>query len=180
MEIEKTLIEGVFIIKPNVFGDERGYFFESFNAQLFRSLGLTIDFVQDNQSKSAAGVLRGLHYQAPPFAQGKLVRVVRGAVLDVALDIRTDSPSYGKYVSAELNDRNHHMMWVPEGMAHGFLSLEEETIFSYKCSSYYHKASEGSVLWNDPDLGIDWGVDDAIVSEKDRNAPLFRNLNSPF
>lgn len=180
MEIEKTAIPGVLLIKPRVFGDNRGHFFESFNQQEFSRLGIPTGFVQDNQSMSAAGVLRGLHFQAPPHAQGKLVRVIRGSVLDVAVDIRKGSPTYGKWVSAELNEKNHKMMWIPEGMAHGFLSLEDHTIFTYKCTGFYSPEAEGSIRWNDPDIGIDWGISEPQMSAKDKDAPFFRDLKTPF
>lgn len=180
MEIIKTPLEGLLIIKPDVFEDERGYFFESFNHGKFLNLGLDLKFVQDNESKSKKGVLRGLHFQAPPFAQGKLVRVMRGSVLDVAVDIRKNSPTYGKWESIVLSGQNKWMYWIPEGFAHGFATLEDDTIFFYKCTNTYNKASEGSILWNDADLNISWGVQDPVISEKDKISPGFREFSSPF
>ena len=180
MEIIKTPLEGLLIIKPDVFEDERGYFFESFNYGKFLKLGLDLEFLQDNESKSKKGVLRGLHFQAPPFAQGKLVRVMRGSVLDVAVDIRKKSPTYGKWESIVLSGQNKWMYWVPEGFAHGFATLEDDTIFFYKCTNIYDKASEGSFLWNDPDLNINWGIHDPVISQKDTISPKFREFISPF
>ncbi len=180
MEILKTKIEGLFIIKPKVFSDDRGYFFESFRLDKFRELGIDFDFVQDNESKSQKGVLRGLHFQDPPFDQGKLVKVVKGAVIDVAVDIRAKSPTYGKWVSHELSEYNKTMFWIPPGFAHGFLTLEDETIFQYKCTNYYNKDSEGSIRWNDPNLGINWGIDKPLVSDKDNQAPFFNDYKSKF
>ena len=180
MEIIKTPLEGLLIIKPDVFEDERGYFFESFNYEKFLKIGLDLKFVQDNESKSKKGVLRGLHFQAPPFAQGKLVRVMRGSVLDVAVDIRKASPTYGKWESIVLSGQNKWMYWIPAGFAHGFATLEDDTIFFYKCTNGYNKASEGSILWNDGDLSINWDVADPVISEKDRVSPRFREFVSPF
>jgi dTDP-4-dehydrorhamnose 3,5-epimerase len=180
MTITETKLPGLLVIDPKVFGDERGYFFESFNQKVFEAAGLETNFLQDKESKSARGVLRGLHFQAPPFEQGKLVRVARGAVMDVSVDIRKASPTYGKWESFELSEHNKRMLWIPPGFAHGFVSLEDDTIFIYKCTNIYHSESEGSVRWNDQDLGIVWGVDDPVVSEKDQQAPLFSELRSPF
>ena len=180
MEIIKTPLEGLLIIKPDVFEDERGYFFESFNHDKFLKAGLDIKFVQDNESKSKKGVLRGLHFQAPPFAQGKLVRVMRGSVLDVAVDIRTNSSTYGKWESIVLSGQNKWMYWIPAGFAHGFATLDDDTIFFYKCTNGYNKASEGSILWNDSDLKINWGMNDPVISDKDKVSPLFRDFKSPF
>ena len=180
IKTEQTAIPGVILIHPQVFGDERGHFFEPYNARALAGIGITHGFVQDNQSRSRAGVLRGLHFQLPPHAQGKLVRVVRGSVLDVAVDLRKNSPAFGKWVSAVLSDTNHTMMWLPEGIAHGFLSLEDDTVFSYKCTAFYNKEAESSIRWNDPVLGIDWGGNDPVLSDKDANAPLFHSFNSPF
>lgn len=180
MEIIKTPLEGLLIIKPAVFEDERGYFFESYSYDKFLHAGLELNFLQDNESKSKKGVLRGLHFQAPPFAQGKLVRVMRGSVLDVAVDIRKGSPTYGKWESIVLSGQNKWMYWVPPGFAHGFVTLEDDTIFFYKCTNVYNKASEGSVRWNDPVLKIDWGVADPVISEKDKIASGFADFNSPF
>ncbi|MGE5382357.1 MAG: dTDP-4-dehydrorhamnose 3,5-epimerase [Omnitrophica WOR_2 bacterium] len=173
MEILNTEIPGLLIIKPDVFTDERGYFFESYNQVKFLQAGIEDTFVQDNESKSMKGVLRGLHFQKDPYAQGKLVRVIRGAVLDVAVDIRSGSPTFGKWASIELTGDNKLMYWIPAGFAHGFVTLEDYTIFTYKCSQVYHKDSEASIRWNDPDLAIQWNILDPILSEKDSRAPLF-------
>ena len=180
MEIIKTSIEGLLIIKPDVFKDERGYFFESYNKERFTKEGLTMNFVQDNESKSSKGVLRGLHFQKPPYAQGKLVRVVKGSVMDVAVDLRKDSPTYGKWESVVLSEDNKLQFWIPEGFAHGFVTLEDDTIFNYKCTNVYNKESEGSLLWNDPDINIDWNIENPILSEKDKVSPLFKNFEPPF
>lgn len=181
MEIEKTNIEGLYIIKPKVFGDERGYFFESFNAKKFlEATGVVTNFVQDNQSKSTKNVLRGLHFQSPPYAQDKLVRVVQGSVLDVVVDIRPNSSSYGEHFKIVLDVIHHHMMFVPKGMAHGFLSLEDDTIFTYKCTDYYHPQSEGCIAWNDNTLNIAWNASDPIISEKDLLGQSFNEFKSPF
>ena len=180
MEIIKTSIEGLLIIKPDVFKDERGYFFESYNKERFAKEGLEMTFVQDNESKSNKGVLRGLHFQRPPFAQGKLVRVVKGSVMDVAVDIRKDSPTYGKWESRILSEDNKEMFWIPEGFAHGFVTLEDNTVFTYKCTNVYNKESEGSIRWNDPDININWNIDNPTLSEKDRISPLFNDLETPF
>lgn len=181
MEIIKTSIPDLVIIKPAVFKDERGYFFESYNKEKFLSRGIDKNFVQDNESKSMKGVLRGLHFQSPPYSQGKLVRVMKGAVLDVAVDLRKDSPSYGKWASIELTEDNKFMYWVPPGFAHGFKTLEDHTVFFYKCTNMYHPESEGSIRWDDPVLNIDWGnTDSLILSEKDQTAPLFEDFVSPF
>ena len=180
MEIVKTKIPDLYIIKPTVFEDNRGYFFESYNKESFLRNGIDQNFVQDNESKSAKGVLRGLHFQKPPFAQGKLVRVMRGAVLDVAVDLRKNSPTYGEWVSVELTNENKWMYWIPPGFAHGFVTLEDSTVFFYKCTNVYNKESEGSILWNDPDLNIDWKVKNPILSDKDIVSPLFKDFITPF
>ena len=181
MEIIKTKIKDLLIVKPDVFEDERGYFFESFSKEKFKAFGLDLDFVQDNESKSQKNVLRGLHFQKPPYAQGKLVRVVKGAVLDVAVDLRKDSDTYGQWEAIELTEENKLMYWVPAGFAHGFLTLRDETVFTYKCTNVYNKESEGSLLWNDPTLNIDWGsISDLILSDKDLESPLFEQFNTPF
>jgi len=180
MEIIQTEIPAVQIIKPTVFEDSRGYFFESYNKEKFLASGIDQNFVQDNESKSMKGVLRGLHFQRPPFAQGKLVRVMKGAVLDVAVDLRKMSPTYGKWTSVVLTENNKWMYWVPPGFAHGFATLEDETVFFYKCTNVYNKASEGSIRWDDPDLGVDWSIDSPILSDKDKIAPLFKDFISPF
>lgn len=175
MEIVPLKIPDVLVIKPDVFADERGYFFESFQKEKFDTLGIKKNFLQDNESKSQKGVLRGLHYQLPPFAQGKLVRVIKGSVLDVAVDIRKHSLTFGKWVSVVLSEENKWMCWIPEGFAHGFISLENETIFSYKCTNIYHKPSERSILWNDSSLNINWGTETPILSPKDAEAPALQN-----
>jgi dTDP-4-dehydrorhamnose 3,5-epimerase len=180
MEVIKTPIEGLLVIKPDVFEDPRGYFFESYSRQRFHDAGLKMEFVQDNESCSTKNVLRGLHFQNPPFAQGKLVRVVSGKVLDVAVDIRKGSPTYGKWHAVELSGTNRLLYWIPAGFAHGFLTLEENTIFQYKCTNVYDKASEGSILWSDPDLNIEWGISNPLVSGKDLGAPLFKDLVTKF
>lgn len=182
MEIIDTTIEGVKIIEPRIFGDARGYFFESFSQREFEEKVCKTTFVQDNESKSIAGVVRGLHFQKPPFTQSKLVRVVRGAVLDVAVDIRKGSPTYGQHVAVELTEDNHRQFFVPRGFAHGFAVLSDEAIFQYKCDNYYAPQSEGAIAWNDPALGIDWRVptENRILSEKDMHHPLLADLDSPF
>jgi dTDP-4-dehydrorhamnose 3,5-epimerase len=180
MEVIETKIKDLLIIKPKVFADTRGYFFESYNERVFRDHNINVNFLQDNQSLSHTGVLRGLHFQAPPFAQGKLVRVITGAVLDVAVDIRKDSKTYGQHVSIELTEENKTMFYIPPGFAHGFLTLRDNTIFSYKCTDLYNKASEGTVLWNDPSLGINWNIKDPILSEKDLTGTPFKEFKSPF
>ena len=183
MEVIKTNIDGVLIIEPTVFGDSRGYFFESYNKQRFNeATGLDIDFVQDNQSKSCYGVLRGLHFQKPPYAQSKLVRCVRGRVLDVAVDIRKSSPTFGKYIAVELTEDNHRQLFIPHGFAHGFVVLSEEAIFQYKCDNFYHKESEGAIAWNDPEINIDWSIpfDDVILSDKDKVNPLLKDAEWLF
>lgn len=181
MNIIKPEIEGLLIITPKVFKDDRGEFMESFNKQKFdEAVGREVDFVQDNQSVSKKGVLRGLHFQTPPFAQGKLVRVIKGAVIDIAVDIRKESPTYGDYVAVELSAENKEQFWIPEGFAHGFVALEDETTFLYKCTNYYAPQCEGTILWNDPILNIDWGIDNPIISEKDAIGQEFSNFVSDF
>lgn len=182
MEVIKTEIEGPVIIEPRLFGDERGYFFESFSQREFREKVADITFVQDNESRSRRGVLRGLHFQAPPFAQSKLVRVIVGAVLDVAVDIRRDSPTYGRYVAVELTADNHRQFFIPRGFAHGFSVLSDDVIFQYKCDNFYAPQSEGAIAWNDPAIGIDWRLSpqDVILSEKDSRHPLLSQIESPF
>lgn len=170
MEVIKTDIEGVVIIEPRIFKDDRGYFYESFSQREFEEKVCRTTFVQDNQSKSSYGVLRGLHFQKPPYCQSKLVRCIKGAVLDVAVDIRKGSPTFGKYVAVELTEENHRQFFVPRGFAHGFAVLSEEAVFQYKCDNFYNKESEGSVAWNDPELDIDWRIpfDKVLLSEKDK------------
>lgn len=180
MEIITQALNGVLLLKPRIFADDRGYFYESYNKETFFELGITSEFIQDNQSKSAKGTLRGLHFQNPPYAQGKLVRVLSGSVLDVAVDIRSSSPTYGRHFMAELSAENHYQMWIPPGFAHGFLALEEGTVFAYKCTNVYNKASEGCLRWNDPDLNISWGISKPLISGKDNEAPLFKEFISQF
>lgn len=179
MIIEQTNLKGCFVIKPNVFKDERGWFFESFNVNTFnRETGIATSFVQDNESKSSKGVLRGLHFQTGDYAQAKLVRVVKGSVLDVCVDIRKDSKTFGKHYSLILDDKEHKQLYIPRGFAHGFLVLEDDTVFSYKCDNYYYKPSESGIVFNDKKLNINWGVseDQVILSEKDKQLPTFESL----
>lgn len=182
MEIIKTHIEGVVIIEPRLFCDDRGYFFESFSQREFEVKVCKTTFVQDNESKSSYGVLRGLHFQKPPFAQSKLVRVVKGAVLDVAVDIRRHSPTFGQHVAVELTADNHRQFFIPRGFAHGFSVLTDEVVFQYKCDNYYAPQSEGALAWDDPDLGIDWRIpaDKVILSEKDRHHPRLKDADWLF
>ncbi len=180
MEVKDTFIEGLKVIQPKVFLDERGYFYESYNQETFEKLGLTMRFVQDNESQSSKGVLRGLHFQKPPYSQGKLLRVVNGAVLDVAVDLRKNSKTYGKHYSIILSKDNKTMFYIPEGFAHGFLTLEDKTIFDYKCTNVYHPESEGGIIWNDVTLAIDWKIDNPIISNKDAKNVNFKDFISPF
>jgi len=180
LKVEKTFIEGLLIIQPTIFGDHRGYFFESFRKDALKEAGVEWEFVQDNQSMSKKNILRGLHFQAPPVAQGKLVQVIKGAVLDVVVDIRKDSATYGQHFKIELTEKNKTIFWIPPGFAHGFLTLADDTIFSYKCTDYYNPKAEGSVNWNSPSLKIDWGIENPILSEKDALAVNFTELISPF
>lgn len=180
MKIIKTKIEELLIIEPQVFGDERGFFLETYNQEKYKEAEIGYDFVQDNLSKSAKGVLRGLHYQINPFAQGKLVQVIQGAVLDVAVDIRFNSSTFGQYVSVELDEKNKKQFWIPPGFAHGFISLEDDTIFSYKCTNLYNPESERGIMWNDPKLKIDWKIKNPIVSEKDGKNKLFKDIEKDF
>jgi dTDP-4-dehydrorhamnose 3,5-epimerase len=180
MELINTPIKDLLIIQPKVFSDERGYFFESYSESVFKKNNLHLHFVQDNESLSQKGVLRGLHFQNPPFAQGKLVRVIKGAVLDIAVDIRKNSATYGKHFAIELTEQNKTQLWIPEGFAHGFLTLENNTIFSYKCTNLYNKNSEGCILWNDPTIGINWGIENPLLSEKDKLGEPFEMFKSNF
>jgi dTDP-4-dehydrorhamnose 3,5-epimerase len=177
MEIKKTEIEGLYELFPDIFEDDRGFFFESFNQEKFNEVIPNVSFIQDNQSYSKAKVLRGLHFQNQPFGQGKLVRVVSGRVLDVVVDLRRDSSTYGKHYKVLLEGEKNNMLYVPTGFAHGFATLEP-SVFSYKCTNTYNKKSEGGILWNDPDLNIDWEVKNPIVSEKDQVLGLFKDLLS--
>jgi dTDP-4-dehydrorhamnose 3,5-epimerase len=180
MHITSTNLSGAVVIQPKVFTDTRGYFFESYSKEVFFKNNISDEFVQDNESLSQKGVLRGLHFQNPPHAQAKLVRVICGSVLDVAVDLREKSPTYGKYFSVVLSASNKTMLYIPVGFAHGFLVLEDNTIFSYKCSRTYNKESEQGILWCDADLNIEWGIREPILSEKDRNAQKFRDFKSKF
>ncbi|MBI4932040.1 MAG: dTDP-4-dehydrorhamnose 3,5-epimerase [Bacteroidetes bacterium] len=180
MQVITTPLSGLFVIQPKVFEDPRGYFFESYNKNIFAKHGIAEEFVQDNESLSQKGVLRGLHFQNPPYAQAKLVRVIAGAVLDVAVDIRKKSPTYGKHFSLTLSASNKTMLYLPVGFAHGFSVLEDNTIFSYKCSGTYNKQSEDAILWCDNDLAIDWGIKNPIFSEKDGAAKRFKDFESKF
>jgi dTDP-4-dehydrorhamnose 3,5-epimerase len=175
MQVIKKSLEGLVEIIPTVYKDERGSFFETFNKQAFETNGLPTHFVQDNQSFSKKGVVRGLHFQRAPHAQGKLVRVIMGRVLDVAVDIRPESPTFGQYETVELDAQRANMFYLPEGFAHGFVALED-SIFIYKCTNLYHKASEGGIIWNDPEINIDWRVSNPIVSEKDLQLPTFKEF----
>ncbi|MDE5871758.1 MAG: dTDP-4-dehydrorhamnose 3,5-epimerase [Muribaculaceae bacterium] len=182
MNIIKTAIEGPVIIEPRIFKDTRGYFFESYNKREFDEKVAKVDFVQDNESCSTYGVMRGLHFQRPPFAQAKLVRCVKGAVLDVAVDIRKGSPTYGQHVAVELTEDNHRQFFIPRGFAHGFAVLSDTAIFQYKCDNYYHPEVDGGIYILDASLGIDWKIDPTkiILSEKDLNHPLLIDFDSPF
>lgn len=182
MEVIKTDIEGVIILKPKVFEDARGYFFESYSKRIFDTQIAPVDFVQDNESCSVKGVMRGLHFQRPPFTQAKLVRCVRGRVLDVAVDLRKASPTYGKHVSVELTEDNHLEFFIPRGFAHGFAVLSEKAVFQYKCDNYYAPEADGGISILDESLNIDWKLDvnDAILSEKDLHHPILKDFDSPF
>lgn len=182
MEVIKTAIEGVYIIEPKVFGDARGYFFESFSEREFKEKVGDIHFVQDNESMSKYGVMRGLHFQRPPYAQSKLVRCVKGKVIDVAVDIRKGSPTYGQHVAALLTEENHRQFFIPQGFAHGFAVLSESAVFQYKCDNFYHPEADGGISILDESLGIDWGLamEEAILSEKDTKHMKLAEFNSPF
>ena len=182
MNVLKTDIEGVVIIEPRIFRDDRGYFFESFSQREFQEKVCNTVFVQDNESKSSYGVLRGLHFQKPPHAQSKLVRVIKGAVLDVAVDIRRGSPTFGEHVAVELTEENHRQLFIPRGFAHGFSVLTDEVVFQYKCDNFYAPQSEGALAWDDPDLAIDWRIpaDKVLLSEKDRHHGRLRDAEWLF
>lgn len=181
MNIIPTAIDGVVIIEPRIFEDSRGYFFESFSQREFEEKVGKITFVQDNESKSSYGVMRGLHFQRPPFTQSKLVRCVKGSVLDVAVDIRKGSPTYGLHVAVELTEDNHRQFFIPKGFAHGFAVLSETAVFQYKCDEFYHLEADGGISILDDSLGIDWRINDkAILSEKDTKHPLLKDFDSPF
>ena len=182
MNIIETSIAGLIIIEPRIFEDSRGYFFESFSQRQFDEHVAKVNFVQDNESKSTFGVMRGLHFQRPPYAQSKLVRCVLGAVLDVVVDLRKDSTTYGRHVAVEISESNHRQVFIPKGMAHGFAVLSPEAVFQYKCDEFYHPESEGGISLLDPSLGIDWLIphDKAILSDKDTHHPLLKDFDSPF
>lgn len=182
MNVIKTPIDGLLIIEPRVFHDARGYFVETYNEQRYREAGVDATFVQDNQSCSTYGVVRGLHFQKPPYTQAKLVSCTKGRVLDVAVDLRKESPTYGKWYAVELSEENHRQFYIPRGFAHGFSVLSEQAVFTYKCDNLYHPEAEGGLLLSDPDVAIDWLVpeDKRVISEKDTKHPLFKDLVSPF
>lgn len=182
MNVIKTPIDGLLIIEPRVFHDARGYFVETYNEQRYREAGVDAMFVQDNQSCSTYGVVRGLHFQKPPYTQAKLVSCTKGRVLDVAVDLRKESPTHGKWFSVELSEENHRQFYIPRGFAHGFSVLSEQAVFTYKCDNLYHPEAEGGLLLSDPDVAIDWQVpeDKRVISEKDTKHPLFKDLVSPF
>lgn len=178
---EEKEIEGIIIFDTDVFRDERGYFMEYYNEKMFKQNVLeNFSFKQDNISLSKKNVLRGLHFQAPPFEQGKLIQVLKGKVMDVAVDVRKGSKTYGKHLKIELSGKNHKQLWIPPGFAHGFLTLEDDTLFSYKCTNHYSKNHEMDLLWNDDNLNIDWGIENPVISEKDEKATKFEDLISPF
>lgn len=180
MEIEEKEIKGLIEIFPKVFGDQRGFFLETFNESRYNEVLKNVQFVQDNFSSSNKGVLRGLHFQKPPYSQGKLVQVITGSALDVAVDLRKDSDTYGQHVKVILSSEKRNQFWIPEGFAHGFLALEDNTIFSYKCTNYYNPQSEVTILWNDRNLKIDWQIDNPIISPKDKEGVLFKDFDTPF
>lgn len=181
MEVMRNYFGAVFVLRPQIFRDERGYFYESFNAASFqKAASKEVNFVQDNQSFSNKNVIRGLHLQAPPHTQGKLVRVTSGKALDIFVDLRKDSPTYGQWESVELTPENRFQVFIPEGFAHGFAALEDATVFLYKCTKYYNKASEMSIKWDDPTLNIDWKIEPDVLSQKDERGTLFKDFNSPF
>lgn len=180
MKLVSTPIEDLILFEVPVFHDDRGFFLESYNQKSFNNAGINPNFVQDNLSNSKKGVLRGLHFQAPPFAQGKLVRVLRGAVLDVVVDIRKSKPSYGQHFKVVLSEDNFLALYIPPGFAHGFVALEDKTLFQYKCTNYYDKSSEMGLLWNDPDLAIDWEIKEPLLSDKDKVYPAFKDFKSVF
>ena len=180
MKVINKYVDVILVLQPNIFSDQRGFFFESYNKQQYEDVGINFDFVQDNISKSKKGTIRGLHYQIGDKAQGKLCQVIEGEVLDVVVDIRFNSPTFGKHFSQILNSEMKLQLWIPPGFAHGFSVLSEEAVFSYKCTNYYSKVKERSILYNDPDLNIDWKISNPKVSEKDLNATLFKNFEKDF
>ncbi len=180
MKAEKAYIDDVLIIQPDVFNDARGYFFEVYHKEKFNAFGIEYEFIQDNQSKSMKNTIRGLHYQAQPFTQGKLLRVLEGAIRDIALDIRKGSPTFGKHFSIDITAESHTQIWIPPGFAHGFSVLSEQAVILYKCTAFYSKSHERGIRFDDPALGIDWGVEDPIVSEKDIVLPQFKDAEMGF
>ena len=182
MEIEETEFEGLLIVKPQVFKDARGFFFETYNEKRYKDAGIDYNFVQDNISSSQRGVVRGLHFQRPPYTQAKLVQVIEGSVLDVVVDLRHDQPTFGKWYAVELTGENHWQFMIPRGFAHGFSVLSEKAVFTYKCDNLYHPEADGGILLSDPDLNIDWQVPEEhrILSEKDTKHPLLKNFDNPF
>lgn len=180
MEAVKTELEGVILLKPNVYPDSRGYFYESFNVDRYKDAGIDFPFVQDNISRSVKGTIRGLHYQIGEFSQGKLCQVVFGKVLDVAVDIRFGSPTFGKYYAVELSDENNYQLWIPPGFAHGFSVLSDEAVFSYKCTALYSKKDERSIIFNDQDINVDWKTETPVISEKDLQAKKFNEIEKDF
>ena len=180
MEIKEERIKGLFSIQPKIFGDERGYFLETFSLNKYNEVLADFNFVQDNLSLSSKGVLRGLHFQKPPYDQGILVQVIKASVLDVSVDIRKNSPTYGEHLSIILSEKEKNQIWIPPGFAHGFCALEDNTIFSYKCTNYYSPENESTILWNDELLNIDWAIENPTISEKDKKGIKFENFVSPF
>jgi dTDP-4-dehydrorhamnose 3,5-epimerase len=176
MNVEKTELDGLLIVSPKVFHDDRGFFLETYNAQSYKAIGIAEDFVQDNMSCSKKGVIRGLHFQKDPHGQGKLVFVPRGKVLDITVDIRPESPTFGNYFAIELTEENKKQLYVPTGFAHGFVALTDDVIFQYKCTKNYNKASEAGIIWNDPDLAIDWGDGEKIISDKDTELSTWKEM----
>ena len=180
MQVQETGFEGLLILQPKIFQDNRGAFHESWNSTTFKNIGLDIPFLQDNQSISQKNVLRGLHFQHPPFAQGKLVRVTRGKALDVVVDLRSDSKTFGKHFKIELTETKANMLWIPQGFAHGFIALENQTVFQYKCDALYNPKAEDCLKWDDESLNINWGVENPIVSEKDMQGKQLTDIANPF
>jgi dTDP-4-dehydrorhamnose 3,5-epimerase len=180
MKITNSFINGLLVIQPQVFTDERGYFYEAFRADILQKYGLKVEFLQDNFSKSKKNTIRGLHYQVRKSAQGKLCQAIMGKVMDVAVDIRFNSPTFGKHYKHELSEDNHTMIWIPPGFAHGFAALSDEAVFMYRCTAYYSKENERAILYNDPDLNIDWQIENPLVSEKDMKAKLFKDIDKDF
>ncbi|TSA27730.1 dTDP-4-dehydrorhamnose 3,5-epimerase [bacterium] len=180
MKVTKTAIEGLLIIEPDIYSDDRGYFFESFNQKKYAQIGITERFLQDNQSCSKKDTIRGLHYQVGEYAQSKLVRVITGKAIDYAVDIRFGSPTFRKYVAVELSAENQKQLWIPVGFAHGFISLKDNTILQYKCTAYYSQKNEKGIIFNDPDIGINWNTENPIITEKDFKYPFLKNIEKDF